>query len=194
MNEKVVKLFHILTTSKTINNRLFIRIRNKVIVNSLFSCWLWQGSKNKGYGQLNIDGKTVKIHRLLFKFANGYEAITINHICTIRNCVNPLHLESVTIKENNQFNLLQTRQTDKSFETHCQRGHLYTITNTYKKYCKECKKLYRKYVKKTVDGLCRNKKHKVAEKDFYTINRNGKIVKTCKFCAKDRQLKHRNKK
>lgn len=67
------------------------------------TCWLWEGSKgSKGYGQLGIQGKSVKAHRYSWSLANGEipEGMTIDHICHVVACVNPDHLRLATQKQN----------------------------------------------------------------------------------------------
>lgn len=70
-------------------------------------CWLWTGAKNwTGYGQrsVRVDGKvrTARAHRMAYELLVGPipEGLTIDHLCRVRHCVNPDHLEPVTMKEN----------------------------------------------------------------------------------------------
>jgi hypothetical protein len=67
-------------------------------------CWLWTGSTLKnGYGNLmGTDGRNQYAHRVahvLFigPIPEGYE---VDHLCRVRNCVKPAHLEAVTRQEN----------------------------------------------------------------------------------------------
>jgi DNA-binding transcriptional regulator YiaG len=62
-------------------------------------CWIWQGSVNHaGYGR-NSRGMA---HRSYYAEANGPipDGFTIDHLCRVRACVNPEHMEVVTHKEN----------------------------------------------------------------------------------------------
>ena len=62
-------------------------------------CWIWRGSLNQnGYGR---DGNGMA-HRSYYERAHGPipEGHTIDHLCRERACVNPDHLEAVTLKEN----------------------------------------------------------------------------------------------
>lgn len=67
------------------------------------TCWLWLGSGVRGgYGQFYLDGRRVSAHRFAYKMLvepipDGYE---VDHLCRVRNCVNPDHLEAVTLWEN----------------------------------------------------------------------------------------------
>jgi len=69
-------------------------------------CWLWTGScgarKNDGYGRFGIDGKILKIHRLLYIHYYGTidPGLEVRHKCRSKNCCNPDHLELGTHAEN----------------------------------------------------------------------------------------------
>lgn len=71
-------------------------------------CWLFHGSINNcGYGQVGRNkawGKprTVLAHRVMYEATLGPipEGMTVDHLCRVRNCVNPEHLEAVSIGEN----------------------------------------------------------------------------------------------
>ena len=80
------------------------------------SCWLWTGAKSGGYGFFrNDDGTFKRAHRYSFEIHKGIipEGLVIDHICHNPACVNPAHLQSVTIKENCE-NLLGARRVSKS--------------------------------------------------------------------------------
>jgi hypothetical protein len=66
-------------------------------------CWLWVGNKNdRGYGVVPLEGKIRKAHRAVYESERGPipEGLTLDHLCRIRCCVNPDHLEPVTAMEN----------------------------------------------------------------------------------------------
>lgn len=67
-------------------------------------CWLWTGNvEDQGYGVFHIGGgKTVKAYRLVYEMTVGEisEGLQPDHLCRVRACVNPSHLEPVTKKEN----------------------------------------------------------------------------------------------
>lgn len=67
-------------------------------------CWLWSAAVDKttGYGKFYADGKVVNAHRwaylnLVGPIPDGY---TVDHLCRVRRCVRPSHLEAVTAREN----------------------------------------------------------------------------------------------
>ena len=67
------------------------------------SCWLWTGSTvQNGYGQVKINSKTHKTHRIAWFLAGNTipEGHVIRHKCRSKNCLNPEHLETGTHAEN----------------------------------------------------------------------------------------------
>ena len=84
-------------------------------------CWLWQGKPNKdGYGQAQVDGNCWLAHRLIYTVEVGPipDGLTLDHLCLVKMCVRPDHLEPVTQAVNN-LRMMALRERP----THCKWGH-----------------------------------------------------------------------
>ena len=78
------------------------KIFTRVIKNPDTNCWLWQGYVSKvGYGYLGLQ-KERAIHRIVYKLLSKSipHSLVIDHLCRIKHCVNPQHMELVTSQEN----------------------------------------------------------------------------------------------
>lgn len=68
-------------------------------------CWLWRAATTVGYGVFKRATKVlVYAHRWSYEHHVGPipEGLHIDHLCRVRACVNPAHLEPVTLAENNR--------------------------------------------------------------------------------------------
>lgn len=106
-------------------------------------CWLWTASTVDGYGQIKSERRMVKAHRLTYEAANGPipQGLDVDHLCRVRHCVNPEHLEAVTHVENiRRGDSLTTR---RSAQEACKRGHPFDEANTYlwrtSRICRTCR-------------------------------------------------------
>jgi HNH endonuclease len=62
-------------------------------------CWIWlRGTNNGGYGITYENQQIVMAHRAYYERNHGLipEGLDIDHLCRVRACVNPAHLEVVT--------------------------------------------------------------------------------------------------
>ena len=94
-------------------------------------CWMWQvGLNTDGYGGAWRSGKNHLAHRYVYEFLVGSiaEGMTLDHLCRVRNCVNPDHLEAVTNRENIRRG--RGHAGINARKTSCKRGHAFTKENT----------------------------------------------------------------
>lgn len=101
-------------------------------------CWIWMGSRNKGgYGKIYYKHHYWMAHRLVYTLVteNHPGDLDLDHLCRVRACVNPKHLEPVTRSENLKRGLQGSVQ-------QCPYGHNYDEKNTYHhnghRYCRAC--------------------------------------------------------
>jgi len=94
-------------------------------------CWLWTASRLKGYGTFWVGpGKFVSAHRYSYEQQCGPipEGLVLDHLCRVRHCVNPAHLEPVTELVNIQRGEAPTTLLARRNE--CKNGHPLTPENT----------------------------------------------------------------
>lgn len=105
--------------------------------------WLWEGAlDDNGYGTAwsRRRGKVAKAHQVIWEYSRGPipNGLEIDHVCRVRRCVNPDHLELVTHTENMR----------RARRASCRQGHPYTSANTYlwrgKRWCRTCLRLYQR--------------------------------------------------
>src|SRR5579863_5842596 len=74
-------------------------------------CWEWTGSKRKGYGLIAINNTNIGVTRLSFFIFHERDpfGLDICHTCDNPGCVNPNHLFTGTINENNQDKIRKGR-------------------------------------------------------------------------------------
>jgi len=112
-------------------------------------CWIWTGLKtDRGYGQIWINGKMIRVHRWIYEQVCGpiEPGMVIDHLCRIRPCVRPSHLEATTPRQNVLRGVSSAAERAK--QTHCKNGHEFTPENTYyrneaqtQRGCRACIKL-----------------------------------------------------
>lgn len=116
-------------------------------------CWLWSGPiDGDGYGSFTFGGsRGRRAHRWSYEAHRGTIAsgLVVDHLCRVRSCVNPAHLEPVGIGENVLRGVGHTARNAQ--KTHCDRGHLLEGANvrirlrgdrTWRE-CRVCRRLLR---------------------------------------------------
>lgn len=97
-------------------------------------CWLWRGDTNdKGYGRFYVVGRHRPAHTWSYEHFVGPipDGLEPDHLCRVRNCVNPEHLEPVTHRENSQRAAYS--------RTHCVKGHPLPGPNAHgRRVCRPC--------------------------------------------------------
>ena len=116
------------------------------------SCWEWIGQRNnRGYSVFYVGPtaipRQVLGHRWAYEFFSGQripEGMQIDHLCRVRHCVNPDHMEVVTPLINTMRGYSPTRLNAE--KTACPAGHEYTPENTWVekngyRHCRACKRI-----------------------------------------------------
>ncbi len=111
-------------------------------------CWLWTGSISyDGYPRYFYGPRPIKnamAHRASYEWARECSLLPgfqLHHLCGVRHCVNPLHLEIVTPSEHRR-----EHPHPKASWSHCINGHPFNAANTYirkgreagRRSCKAC--------------------------------------------------------
>lgn len=99
----------------------------------LGECWIWKGRPTaQGYGsyQRRMNGKSpTTAHRAMMIAVHGEipAGMHTDHLCRVRMCCNPRHLEIVTPRVNALRGF--SPAAEKARRTHCEKGHLLSGDN-----------------------------------------------------------------
>lgn len=112
-------------------------------------CWLWTGYTDPhGYGRINMVRNGLRrpflAHRVAFEDLVGpIEDETLDHLCRVRNCVNPEHVEPISLVGNILRGESEPARNRR--KTACKAGHKLTGDNVYwrkdrpgHRHCKTC--------------------------------------------------------
>lgn len=131
---------------------LIDRLMAKVVIDTN-GCWIYGGAiSSGGYGSIaaNPDvrgtkARMLKTHRVTYEHHVGpiADGLEPDHLCRVRACCNPQHLEPVTRRENVIRGVSPVAK--NALATECLRGHAFSEENTYVmptggRVCKECRR------------------------------------------------------
>lgn len=108
------------------------RIRGAVVEDE-HGCWRYVGYvRPDGYVSMSVAGRRTYGHRAAFEAAQGpipvgYE---VDHICSVRSCLNPAHLRAVPPRVNVLAGTGPTAV--NAARQQCVNGHPFTPDNTYR--------------------------------------------------------------
>lgn len=170
------------------------RFFEKIAPKNENGCIEWTaGTNGVGYGIIHLgrDGgfKKVYAHRWHYEYMKGPipEGLHLDHLCRNTLCVNPEHLEPVTVRENLirgvGFSGVNARK------THCIRGHELTGDNLYVypnggRYCRACER-HRDREKRSKmpprpkQEFCK-RGHPLSGENLYTPPSGRRVCRECK--------------
>ncbi len=109
------------------------------------TCWLYRGKLNPtaGYAHVNWSDSARWVHRIFYEWQFGPipKGLQIDHLCRVRHCVNPWHMEAVTPRVNTFRG--KSVSVVNAAKTHCPHGHEYNEKNTFRdsvgqRHCRIC--------------------------------------------------------
>ena len=140
------------------NKPLIERFEDKYIPITESGCWIWIAAlyseiNGKGYAHFWNKEHHISGHRFAYEHYRGPipKGMHIDHLCRVRCCVNPWHLELVTCKENirrgasskESVHFIKPLASFQKNKKVCKKGHPYSGDNVYfrkDRYGRECKK------------------------------------------------------
>lgn len=178
-------------------------ILDRVEVDEATGCWLWTLSRTSaGYGQAHDPRQRRRrslAHRLSYELFVGPipEGLQLDHLCRVRHCVNPSHLEPVTQAENMRRGMWASR-------THCSRGHEYTQENTYLtrgfRECRTCHAERQREQRAAARGgapkhgeetHCKRGHEFTVENTYLSPRSDGYTSRACRACRSEAEARRR---
>lgn len=153
------------------------RFLSRIEVDTDSGCWLWSGSifAKSGYGmtyhgkrRIGGGARTLLAHRVSYFLHVGPvpPSMVLDHLCRVRRCVNPFHLEPVSMREN----VIRGRV----LVTSCPKGHpLDGVLIKGSRYCKECSRIHaRQYHNRMKDDAAYRERARVRARAHYHAARS----------------------
>ncbi len=108
-------------------NALITHPRFGKMISVVNGCHVWRGGTPSSYPTAHINGKTVKMNRIVFEMFCGEipKGAHICHRCDNPRCVNPEHLFAGTVSDNMRDMVAKGRQSTiiNSAQDHFPEGH-----------------------------------------------------------------------
>ncbi|MEW6248699.1 MAG: HNH endonuclease signature motif containing protein [Nitrospirota bacterium] len=128
-------------------------LKQRVIDKS--GCWLWTGPTRSatGYGRFTLGRRGLAAHRYAYEQVWGPipKGLVVHHTCNQPRCVNPNHLEAVTMRENTLRGSSPSSCNAKKM--HCSKGHPYSPENlVFRKGIRCCRTCERMRAARTRQG------------------------------------------
>jgi hypothetical protein len=140
------------------------------------ACWLWLGTIDAdGYGVTKRRGRQWKAHRWLWTIMRGPipDGLVVDHLCRVRRCVNPNHMELVPNELNTQRGEGWAGKNLR--KTHCKYGHPFDLLNTHIK---------------GGERVCLTCRREQAARTYRTKPRPAYPI-TCQYCGVGAQMEHK---
>lgn len=110
-------------------------------------CWIWTGPiSGSGYGKVTLGNIQYTAHRIIYETIIGKipKELELDHLCRVRPCCRPLHLEPVTGRENKLRGISPAAINAR--KTRCINGHKLNAGNVWIggngwRYCRKCLKV-----------------------------------------------------
>lgn len=172
----------------------------KVVRDPETDCWLWLAATSNGYGRFTAhDHRQEQAHRLAYEMLVGPipDGLQIDHLCRVRNCVNPAHMEPVSARVNTLRGVGATAR--KARQTHCVHGHPLDSMTTLRdgsvhRICLTCHRIRNHAMKAARGGKfydparCRNG-HERTPENTYIQPKTGR--RQCRDCWRVLQSRRR---
>jgi hypothetical protein len=127
---------------------------HKVLPEPNSGCWFWMGIINQGgYGRISLGRRRVVAHRIAYEIDRGPipAGLQLDHLCRVRCCCNPDHLEPVTASVNVRRAITGSPSFNSQDFDHCRMGHdltlpgsIYVGPNMKSPRCMECARISRR--------------------------------------------------